>query len=136
MEEVGRLAMTVVVFESPRRLGPLLLEWVERGYGERRCVICRELTKLHEETRHGTVESLADYYSGVDVRGEVTIVLEGRSGDSAREREAQRDEALGLAQSMAIEGSTTREIAQRLRGEFGMTRNEAYELALAAEGTR
>ena len=122
---------TVVAFEAPGRLVDLLRAWSESGSSDRRCVVCRELTKLHEEVRHGTVAGLMEYYSGEGVRGEVTIVLEGRAGAPAREY-VDEQQAEIIAQQLAGEGRPTQEIARHLRGEFGMTRNRAYELALKA----
>ena len=122
---------TVVLFEAPGRLVDLLREWSESGSSDRRCVVCRELTKLHEEVRHGTVEGHVEYYSGESVRGEVTVVLEGKAGSPARET-VDEEQAAIIAEQLAGEGRTTQEIARRLRGEFGMTRNRAYELALRA----
>jgi len=120
---------TVVVFEAPGRLEDLLTEWGEAGAGERPCVVCRELTKLHEEVRYGTVSALRDYYSQDRVRGEITVVLQGKmtSGD---DEPLDPEQALEVATEMASQGCTTQEIARRVRVEFGMTRNQAYELAL------
>jgi len=119
------------VFEAPGRLASLLEDWVGGGAADRHCVVCRELTKLHEEVRYGTVTALRDYYTEGDVRGEITIVLDGRvageSGDQVDEEQAS-----AVAHEMASAGRTTREIARRLRGEFEMTRNRAYALALRA----
>jgi 16S rRNA (cytidine1402-2'-O)-methyltransferase len=122
---------TVVVFEAPGRLQALLEAWVAGGAAERQCVVCRELTKLHEEVRHGTVDALRDYYSGGNVRGEITVVLEGRA-PGALGQPIDEVEAMAVASQMTEEGRSTQETARRLRGEFGMTRNQAYELALKA----
>lgn len=131
MEQAMGSPDTVVVFEAPGRLWSLLDEWVGGGVAERWCAVCRELTKLHEEVRHGTVEALRDYYTEQEVRGEVTVVLEGRAA-GASEEPVDEEQALAVAHQMANAGRTTQEIARRLRGEFGMTRNRAYELALRA----
>ena len=122
---------TVVVFEAPGRLETLLGGWVAAGAAERQCVVCRELTKLHEEVRRGTVGALLDYYAEGRVRGEITVVLEGRAPSSLGEP-IDEAAALAVACQMTDEGRTTQETARRLRGEFGMTRNQAYELALKA----
>jgi len=119
---------TVVAFEAPGRIGALLRDWVELGLGERSCCVCREITKLHEETRRGTVASLADYYSETETRGEVTVVLAAATPADATERERARE----VAEEMARAGSTTREIAGLLREQLGLARNEAYEVALRA----
>lgn len=133
MDEALGSRHTVVAFEAPGRLARTLREWAERGASERRCVVCRELTKMHEEAERGTVAHLADYYSGVEVRGEVTLVLEGTGAPTPIGVDAE--EAGRLAERLARSGCTTREIARRLREELGMARNEAYETALrAADG--
>jgi len=131
MEQATGSPDTVVVFEAPGRLRSLLDEWVGGGAADRQCVVCRELTKLHEEVRHGTVGALRDYYTEQEVRGEVTVVLEGRAA-GASDEPVDEEQALAVALQLASVGRTTQEIARRLRGEFGMTRNRAYELALRA----
>jgi len=67
---------TVVFFESPRRLGDCLRDACEQLGVERRAAVCRELTKVHEEIRRGTLAELADW-AAEGVLGEVTVVLGG-----------------------------------------------------------
>lgn len=67
---------TVVFFESPRRLADCLRDAVQVLGGERRVVVCRELTKTHEEVIRGTLAELADWATG-PVLGEITVVLAG-----------------------------------------------------------
>ena len=69
-------ARTVVFFESPRRLADCLRDAVDELGGQRRAVVCRELTKIHEEIRRGTLEDLAGW-SADGVLGEITVVLAG-----------------------------------------------------------
>ncbi|WP_067968046.1 16S rRNA (cytidine(1402)-2'-O)-methyltransferase [Mycolicibacter icosiumassiliensis] len=67
---------TCVFFESPRRLADCLRDAVDELGGQRRAVVCRELTKTHEEVLRGTLAELADW--AVDgVLGEITVVLAG-----------------------------------------------------------
>ena len=131
MEQALESPDTVIVFEAPGRLSGLLEDWIGGAAGDRQCVVCRELTKLHEEVRYGTVATLSDYYTEEEVRGEVTVVLEGRAA-GASEDPVDEEQASAVAHQMAHAGRTTQEIARRLRGEFGMTRNRAYGLALRA----
>ncbi|MCB1263148.1 MAG: 16S rRNA (cytidine(1402)-2'-O)-methyltransferase [Mycobacterium sp.] len=67
---------TAVFFESPRRLADCLRDACEQLGGGRRAVVCRELTKTHEEIRRGTLSELADW-AAEGVLGEVTVVLGG-----------------------------------------------------------
>ncbi|MFM8598987.1 MAG: 16S rRNA (cytidine(1402)-2'-O)-methyltransferase [Mycobacterium sp.] len=71
-------ARTVVFFESPRRLAGLLRDAVEVLGAQRRAVVCRELTKEHEEIRRGMLAELAEW-AGEGVLGEITVVLAGAS---------------------------------------------------------
>jgi len=67
---------TCVFFESPRRLAGCLRDAVEQLGGARAAVVCRELTKVHEEVVRGTLEELAGWASD-GVLGEITVVLAG-----------------------------------------------------------
>ncbi|MGB3334035.1 MAG: 16S rRNA (cytidine(1402)-2'-O)-methyltransferase [Mycobacterium sp.] len=76
LASLGDERRTCVFFESPRRLADCLRDAVEELGGERRAVVCRELTKTHEEVLRGTLAELADW--AVDgVLGEITVVLAG-----------------------------------------------------------
>lgn len=135
LSAVARSPVTVVAFESPRRLGRLLRDLAAAGLGGRTAVVAREMTKLHEEIRRGTVEELFEPFSAGEVRGEVTLVVEGRPGPGD-EGEGSRAQAAAAARRLARAGHSTREIAEHLQQEFGVPRNEAYEVGLrAAEGS-
>ncbi len=67
---------TAVFFESPRRLADCLSDAVGQLGAQRRAVVCRELTKTHEEIRRGTLGELADW-AAEGVLGEITVILEG-----------------------------------------------------------
>lgn len=67
---------TCVFFESPRRLAGCLDDAVEMLGGERRAVVCRELTKLHEDVVRGSLDELATWAAD-GVLGEITVVLAG-----------------------------------------------------------
>ncbi|MFQ5894806.1 MAG: 16S rRNA (cytidine(1402)-2'-O)-methyltransferase [Nitrospinota bacterium] len=74
---------TVVLYESPHRLGRLLEE-VAALAPERRVVVARELTKLHEEFLRGRAGELAGRLSGQRVRGECVVLIEGRGRERRR----------------------------------------------------
>jgi len=67
---------TCVFFESPRRLADCLRDAVEALGPSRKAVVCRELTKTHEEIARGTLGELAEWASD-GVLGEITVVLAG-----------------------------------------------------------
>jgi 16S rRNA (cytidine1402-2'-O)-methyltransferase len=94
----------------------------------RRAVVARELTKLHEEFRMGTVEELAQYYSESPPRGELTIVLEGTS--TPVEPPDRTEDAREHASLLLAEGLTRREVVRRLSETLGLSRNDAYRLVM------
>ena len=71
-------ARTMVFFEAPHRLAATLAECVRAFGPDRRAVVCRELTKTHEEVRRGPLAELAEWAGG-EVRGEITLVVAGTS---------------------------------------------------------
>ncbi|MFO7650657.1 MAG: 16S rRNA (cytidine(1402)-2'-O)-methyltransferase [bacterium] len=70
---------TMVFCESARRTRDLLSEMLEL-WGDRRVVVCRELTKKFEETLRGTLGELADALARRELKGEVVVVVAGREG--------------------------------------------------------
>jgi 16S rRNA (cytidine1402-2'-O)-methyltransferase len=122
----------VVFFEAPPRLVDLLGDLAEAAGGARRAVVARELTKLHEEFRLGTLDELTGYYSEHPPRGELTIVLEG-TGTPADPPDRTAD-AVQQATLLLAEGLTRREVVRRLSETLGLSRNDAYRLVMELPG--
>ena len=74
----------------------------------------------------GTLAELADYFSEVPPRGELTIVLQGTGSPAAPPDRSE--EALEAATELLAEGLTRREVARRLTESHGLSRNDAYKL--------
>jgi 16S rRNA (cytidine1402-2'-O)-methyltransferase len=122
----------VVFFEAPPRLVDLLGDLAEAAGSARRAVVARELTKLHEEFRLGTLDELTGYYSEHPPRGELTIVLEG-TGTPADPPDRTAD-AVQQATLLLAEGLTRREVVSRLSETLGLSRNDAYRLVMELPG--
>jgi 16S rRNA (cytidine1402-2'-O)-methyltransferase len=69
---------TIILYESPRRMAEVL-EDARTVLGDRKAVVARELTKLHEEFLRGTLSELIERARGGSLRGEIVIILEGRT---------------------------------------------------------
>ena len=69
---------TMVFYESPMRLVKTLKDFIEYFGAERRCCVSRELTKIFEENKRGSLQEMYDYFNTKTVKGEIAIVLEGR----------------------------------------------------------
>ena len=68
---------TMVFYESPYRLVKTLEQFAEHFGGERRCSVAREISKLHEEHRRGTLREVADWFRAHEPKGEIVIVVAG-----------------------------------------------------------
>ena len=100
--ELAADARTHVLFESPRRVAATLAELRDSHGEDRAAVLCRELTKTHEEIVRGSLAELADWAADREasggVRGEITLVVAGvgqaavRAAARAAAREARRAE--------------------------------------------
>ena len=131
LERVANSPDTCVIFESPVRLPDLLQDLVGQGLGDRRGTVCREMTKLHEEIRAGSVAALLETFDGREVRGEVTVVVAGSGSEEAGPAE-DPEVARRVARTLAEAGCSTRDIAEHLQRDFGFSRNDAYRESLRA----
>ncbi len=77
---------TMIFYESPHRLAKTLLQFVEVFGADRQVAVCREISKVHEEIRRGTLEEVASYYETVEPRGEIVIVLSGAEEEKKKNR--------------------------------------------------
>jgi 16S rRNA (cytidine1402-2'-O)-methyltransferase len=90
--------------------------------------VARELTKIHEEIRSGTLEELVEHYTAAPPKGELTIILQG-TGAPLPEPDRTED-AMEQATSLLAEGLTRREVVRRLTESLGISRNDAYRLVM------
>ncbi len=130
LNELKRLTATIVIYESPERLGATLEE-LRDEWGERRAVVSRELTKLHEEFVRGTLGSLAERFKDKP-RGEITLLVEGLHAD-AEEGSALDDEALRreILRRLQQGDTSARDIARELAEVSGRKKNELYAMVLS-----
>jgi len=120
---------TLVFYESPRRLGATL-EDMESQLGDRMVVVAREMTKIYETFIRGTAAQIAARLEGGTVKGEVTLIVSGRSAP-----DEIPDEVL-LARYEALrrrgEGAepSLRDAADLIATETGVSRRRIYQLLL------
>lgn len=76
---------TMVFYESPYRLVKTLGQLAEHFGPDRRCSVAREISKIHEEHRRGTLEEVAAWYREHEPKGEIVIVVAGASGKKPSE---------------------------------------------------
>lgn len=76
---LSELEETFVLYESPHRLLKTLEQLAESCGNDRQVCVSRELTKIHEENRRGSVEEVLRYYSDKTIKGEIVIVVAGKT---------------------------------------------------------
>jgi 16S rRNA (cytidine1402-2'-O)-methyltransferase len=121
---------TMVFFESPHRLADALADAAAAFGPSRGAVVCRELTKTHEEVRRGTLPELADWAAD-GVRGEITLVVAGAPPEVAEASPAE------LAAAVAAEeaaGADRKEAIRTVMARTGLPRRTVYDAVVAAKG--
>jgi 16S rRNA (cytidine1402-2'-O)-methyltransferase len=122
---LAAIPATLVLFESGPRM-PEALGDLADGLGPREAAICRELTKLHEEVRRGTLPELAaQYVEGAETRGEFVIVI---APPLAQEIEAADLDSL-LRQALAR--ASVKDAVAEVAMATGQPRRDVYQRALA-----
>ena len=126
LEQIAREARTTVVYESPHRLRSCLEDLAEACGPSRRGVVARELTKLHEEVRRGSLAELCEWAAGT-VKGEVVIVVEG-AGEAAVG--PNDDELRDAVESLVAGGASRRDAVEATAAAHGMPRRQLYNLVV------
>jgi 16S rRNA (cytidine1402-2'-O)-methyltransferase len=119
---------TVVLFESPHRVGTLL-RGILVELGNRQVAIARELTKVHEEVIRGRTSEVLARLTDLELKGELVVVLEGSHRPEVLDQEELLEEARALVQA----GMRKRDAASEVARKRGASANAIYESLLEAE---
>jgi 16S rRNA (cytidine1402-2'-O)-methyltransferase len=131
LAELAAVPASLVFFESPRRLAASLAD-MAAVLGPRPAAVTRELTKLFEEVRGGTLAELAAHYGAAGPpRGEVAVVV-GPPLVGA----PPADDALAEAIAAALEHSSLRDAAAEVAAATGLPRRQVYQRAVALLAAR
>ena len=115
---------TLVFFESPHRLHQSLVQMAEQFGPDRQATVCRELSKKFEQVSTGTLASLADQFSG-DVKGEITLVVHGATGE-----EVSFDAAVKDVRERVAAGEKPAEAAKAISQVTGHSKRDLYRALL------
>ncbi len=129
--ELASEKRTIVVFESPHRIEVSLEDLVEGLGGLRPAALARELTKMHEEVRRGTLEELLASVEADPPRGEMVLVIEG----AIHEHSAQipREELASRARGLMESGVERKEALARVARDAGVQKRAVFD-ALVEDG--
>ena len=121
---------TMVFFESPRRAGTTLSELSAAFGEERRAVVCRELTKTHEEVRRGTLAELAAWAAG-GLLGEITVVVEGAPAAGRGAEAGNVSAAVAEVQPAGRRRPCRKDAIAAVAAETGVPRNRVYDAVVS-----
>jgi 16S rRNA (cytidine1402-2'-O)-methyltransferase len=129
LEDLAAERRTAVFFEAPHRLGACLADMAAVLGRDRRAVVCRELTKTHEQVRRGTLAELADAFSG-EVLGEVTVVVEGAPEPVVASTPQELARLVGVREAS---GEPRKEAIAGVARELGVPRRDVYDAVVSAK---
>jgi 16S rRNA (cytidine1402-2'-O)-methyltransferase len=121
---LAREQRTMVFFESPNRIAACLTDLAAAMGSDRRVVVCRELTKLHEEVKRGTATEVAEYFAD-GARGEIALVVAG-----AEAQIVDFESALSQVRQLQSTGTKLKDATTEVAEATGLSRRELYEAAL------
>jgi 16S rRNA (cytidine1402-2'-O)-methyltransferase len=129
--ELGAVPGTLIFYEAPHRL-PATLKDASQLLGPRNAVVARELTKIHEELRRGTLNELAEHYSSSqNVRGEIVLLIDRARDEVSSTEPLNQTEIATLVARFEGEGLDHRAALKRAARELGISRSEAYRRLVA-----
>ncbi len=135
LQSLKSLDAALVFYESPQRIASAL-ESIADAFPLRRVAVCRELTKVHEEVFRDMAPAVRDEFArraeAGTIKGEIVIVIDAPSEEEqSASHAAQASDAAARAKELVSQGTLSKkDIVKALQGEFGISRNEAYDLVI------
>lgn len=122
---------TLIFFESPHRVAATLVSMAEAFGGDRQASVSREITKRYEQTRRGPLSELAVWAAAEQLRGEIAIVVAGRSAEAPT-----LDRLVSEALHRVGEGERAKAVVADLAATFGVPQRDLYAAVVAARTSR
>ena len=126
LAEVGAERRTTVLFLSPHRAGADLRDLATACGADRPAALARELTKLHEETRRGTLGELADDVEDQGVRGELTLVVGGAPAPAVDAAELGTADLAAMVAALEADGTPRKQAIAGVARDLGLPKRQVY----------
>ncbi|WP_343212839.1 16S rRNA (cytidine(1402)-2'-O)-methyltransferase [Arthrobacter sp. Br18] len=130
----GRLAelaaerRTMVFFEAPHRIEPMLRSLQQAFGSDRRAAVARELTKVHEQVLRGTLLELLQWAQGTGVRGEIAVVV----GGAPEAPPSRPEDHIAAVQELVADGARLKEAVAHVAEDARVSKRELYAAVIAA----
>ena len=132
LNEIKDVKESIILYESPYRILNTL-ETLLEYLGNRNIAVCRELTKLHEEIKRGTIKELIEYFKEISPKGEFVLVVQGKPQEHIDKENKEKWENLNIREhilSVMESGVTKKEAIKYVAKERGLSKNEVYKYAI------
>ena len=124
LETLKEYTATLIFYESPFRISATLTNMLT-VFGNRQVVLCRELTKIHEEYLRGSIEELLDYIEEHPVKGECCLLVEGNTGSEEPQTQIEGSLKEQVEQLIAL-GKKTNAAIKAVAVKNGLKKQEVY----------
>lgn len=128
LRQIKDLSCTLIFYEAPHKLKNTLDDLL-LTLGDRRCSLCRELTKLHEEVLRGTLSEFVNYYTDKTPKGEFVLIVEGKP-QQEQNSEITLNNAAEMAQSLVDSGEKLSEACKIVAAKTPFSKSEIYKFIL------
>ncbi len=135
LDEMKTETRTVVMYEAPHRLLKTL-QLLLSELGDRKMVICKELTKKHENSYEGTISSMISRFTAEEPKGEYVLVIEGRSHDDIEQEEQAKWDTMSMEEHVQLyldRGMDKKEAMKAVATDRGISKRDVYQALLATE---
>lgn len=123
---------TMIFHEAPHKLCATLNDLCAAFGPERKIALCREMTKLHEETMRCTIGEAAAYYQTTAPKGEYVLVVAG--AEPAEAACVTLEEGVEMVRTLLNQGQRTKEAVKEVAEHTGLSRNELYAAVIGGKG--
>lgn len=133
LRDISKEPRTIILYEAPHHLKKTLSELMEVLGEERRIVLCRELTKLHEEILRMTLKEAIAYYAEKEPRGEYVLVLEGSPEKKPEDNRKDDFEGLDISDHVKMyeeQGYDKKEAIKRTAADRGIPKRDVYKVIM------
>ena len=131
LEALRNDTRTLIFYETPHRLKETLADLAE-VFGDRDVAIGREISKVHEEFVRGAIREVLAKLEQQNVRGEITLIVQGATSGAPM----QEEELINEIRQLAENGMRVKEISELLGARHGIAKREVYRLALRVKNPK
>ena len=125
LRQIREISATLVFYETPHRLAKSLADCLEI-LENRKAVVAREITKLHEEIIRGELKELLEEFTEKQTRGEIVLMIDRMKISEIESTSLTSQTLAGRVAELEKEGAGRKAALKQVAKEFGLSRSEAY----------